>query len=397
MEFSKTRLIVKPVQGRSYQNRHLQEVVYRTQDGQIVESKGMNKNKAVTPSGESCIDSLVFRRDASGTRFNAGLGEQVVNPWFIGRVEEDELIEHVESIFSNYKLPQSWRNKIEKIVKQKQISKQQELEIKAGVEPGTYTDLLPKRIQGSMFFDPEDKTELSQFKLVLYDRSNIFTDETPRQRLAIQLIKNRPDRIAPSLKDVNSATHTFYIAEEQEEFKISKGKNDLINEAIFELVSITKQYPLTSELEESVLFQITSLLTDRENRVVIKGRVTNLFVEQQINSYIKDKGTGQLENVTKFLEVIKLFKSNPDLFYAKYIVQQAFNTRVVSDENGYVFWHSMKHRPEWYKFSSRQKLESFIYTEMEKYNPDEPLIENGYKEFIALVEDRGGVVPKSLK
>jgi len=376
------KLILEPVKRESSQNRHEQTFnIFDPSTNQIKIGQRMHKNKATGANGIGCTDELVFKQDASRTRYRAGMQEQVPNPF--KDLEPGDII-------SYYRLPKEWRPELEKIVDQDYISKQQELEIRAGVAPDAYTDAIPvgnKLSISKAFFDPDaPKTVLQDFTARIYDRTDVITNETPRGALMIQLLKNRPDKIAKSRDHINTATHIAYIAEEHEEFIISKAKNDRINEAIAELVILQRKHTPRN------LWQIASMLTYHDNQVLISGEVPNLFVEQEMNDYIKLNRPHQLENIKKFMTVAKLLTSNKPLFNVKFLIQQALNLNVMSEQDGYIFWHSQKHAPERYKWSSKDKLESYIFTQMDQYNPEEKDMTNGYKDLIVELKSKNAPI-----
>lgn len=388
MNRTKTTIIVKPVDRVSYQGRKNHNFKY-VESGEMKEGQNLRKNKAVTASGLSTTDVYVFKRKSDSTGLDAGMLEQVPNPWVIK--EGDDIEAAVYEVMQNYSLHQSWQQRLISLLKLEKITRQTLFEIQDGVEPNTYTEERSRRT--GLFPDPDTKTTfLENFRVVLYDGANIFSDDTPRGRMSIQLIKKRSDRIAPSVNEINSSIHTHYIAEVNEEIKASKRRNDLVNLAIAKMVMLQQNYPTTGNIAENKLYQISTLLTDENNKTLVKGKTNPLFVEDRLNDYLKTKSKNQEANADAFLKLVDLFENNKALFHVKYIVQQGFNVNTFFNNSGYVFWNSQKNTPERYKYSSREALERFIYAEYEKYNPDEPLTNNAYGLLISELKELNAVV-----
>ena len=89
-----------------------------------------------------------------------------------------------------------------------------------------------------------------------------------------------------------------------------------------------------------------------------------------------------------FAATMELFEKNRELFHVTYLVQQAFNTNEIFINNGYLFWRARKiDNIDWYKFTSKDNFTSFILTEMSKYDPNEPNMENGYSKLVKELKD----------
>lgn len=365
-----TRLIVKPVQRSSYQGRHMQRFSFIGKDGQKVETSEMGKSKATTKDGKSCAEVLVFRPNSHTRKFEAGMSHAITNPFKGSDVDE---------LLTKYNLSHSWRPIIEKFVEQDTITRQHFMEILDNAEPGTYNENMPtKKLPNSSFTDPKAEGEISvlaSFKLRLFDGANIFDSRTSRGRLSMQLIKMRDDVIAKDYQSINPSEHRWYIAEENEEALEKKKVNDMENEAIVSLYSLKKKHPA------NIVRQMGVVLTDRENLSIIRGKMDEAGVDSILNSYIKEKGPSQLQNISKFLVVAELMNSNMELFHVKYIVRLGFANNIFRNSNGSVFWLSQQNNPEKYKFDSIDALETFLFTEMEDYTPGSE-IKNYYGELI---------------
>jgi len=352
------RLIIKPVPRKSVQGRDKHNFYYRDPDtGEEVVGTSLQKTKAITENGFSASERLCFL--IKNQKVQAGMSEMVPNPWYIGEEKEEEKQNKINTLRGQYGLSEAWAAKLPQLLEREEISKQRELEILSGVEPDTYTELVPTPV-GKHWKDQEDNY-LSTFSFVFYDDANIISDETPRGRLAIQLVKNRPDKIAPNRDEANSAMHAFYIAEEQENIKRSVQVHSLTNRAIAKLVELEDKYPASAELYDWPIYQIASLC-EYNNKPIVKGHVTPIFTIGRLNDYLKAKNFGGTD--------VNTFGIN----------------------NGSVFWFAKKNKKEWYRFSTRNDLETFVYSELEKFNPKEPDMENGYKDLLEELRIKRAVV-----
>lgn len=358
------QLIVKPVPRISVQGRHLHQ--YRMKSGNSELMADTKKTKVA-----NATETLVLHRDSTGTKYKTGLEELLPNPF---GDNENEVI-------SKYNLSSKWleNNRLEKILKSDKVSTQTYLEILAGVDPDTYTPIIPKKnYVGAFAKEDSELSELQRLKIVLYDSANIFSTSTPRGRLIIQVLKNHP-AVATSKDSINPNAHRWYIAEEYEDAVESKRINDLINEAIAELYMITKKEPFET------LYQFATILTDNTGKSVIKGKTQTLVMEDKLNKYIKEKSKTQSANIQKFLAAVKLFKTNRELFYVETLVQAGLTYNVLSLANGFVYWDSMKSNPEYYKWNSIRNFKEFLLTEFGKHNPadkDESVFKTYLNELI---------------
>lgn len=386
------KLIISPVPSPSVQGRDTHRFTYRDKDGKVIKGPIMNKRKAIGASGFSSTDTLRFT--ISGGRVNAGMSEKMPNPWYVGEYSNDtkeaDTRKNVSEVMSAYGLHgEEWDKEISLIIYQEEITTQRYLEILGGFEKDYYTEKCPAK--KGYFWSEEDMTPLMKFSYVFYDKDNVIEDDTPRKRLAQQLVKMRDDKIAPSKNMINTATHMYYIAEENEEAKESKRKNDYENDAIVALVMLKNSYPLDSNIAEWPMYQIGTLLK-HNNKPFIKGAMPPVTVEQRLNSYIKDKQFGGIKACKEFLSKVQLFNKNKERFYIEYLVQQGLNTNVIGINNGFLFWFAQKSvRQEWYKFNSIEDFATFLQTEYDKHDPDENL-GTAYDEFVAELKGRQAVI-----
>ncbi len=366
-ELGTIQLIVKPVQRNSVQGRHLHQYRMKAGNNELVADTRKTKVANAT-------ETLVLHRDSTGTRYRTGLEEVIPNPFG----------DNIADVISNYNLSNKWleNGRLEKVLASDKISMQTYLEILAGVDPDTYTPVIPKNnFIGAFAKEDASMTELQRLKIVLYDSANVFNTASPRGRLVIQILKHHP-AIALNRDVINPNVHRWYIAEENEDSVESKRTNDLINEAIAELYMLTKKEPF------DVLYQFGTLLTDGNDKSIVRGKTQMLVLEDKLNKYIKEKTKYQIQNITKFLDAIKLFRTNRESFFVETLVQAGFTYDVISVTNGIVYWDSMKNAPEYYKWSSIRNFKEFLLTEFNKYNPVEKQ-ESIFKTYLNELIQRG--------
>lgn len=395
MESIKT-FTIRPVQRHSFQSRHLQRFYVKdSKSGAVTSEKIMNKTKAKKADGDSCIDVLKFRpHDYDRSLYNAGLTEQVPNPFYESVPEKRE--ERASQVMSENNLHEDWRPVIKGLVANKTFSKQQELEIRfmSGHAPGTLTERRPsKRLNAfRSVIDPSaERTELMNFKCVLYDRTNRFNTNTLKGALTWQLVNGRHPMIAQSLDRVNPVKHSWYIAEEYEDEKLAVKYNDMMDEATYSLVELKKKYPATDVLEENVLYHMASIIRSVDGKPLIKDKATHLRISETLSNYLRPKVKVDVKfNVEQFNDVVELFTKNPSLFYAKYLVQQALNVNVFQINNSKVYWLSKRDMPDVYTFTSTDAITKFVFEEM---SSPESTYFNG---LIAELKNKGVVIPKAL-
>jgi hypothetical protein len=384
--------VIKPTERASVQNRHLQEVTY-SRNGVVVEKRRMHKTKAVKQDGESTPDSLGFRRDELNPRkYNAGMQETLKNPWRV--TKEEEVEGQVNYVLSQYGLnPGLWREKLVSIVKQENITAQQFGEIRFGLEPDELTDRVPSERPTKE--KPDIRTRLMKTKLVLYDRNNYLSEDNLEGWLKIRMAQRRPDKIATSLENMNTAVHNWIIMERQEEQKLSTGLNLKKNLAKGKLAEYGIKYPVTNNLEENVLYFMASILMSSnrkgEFKPVIKGITNAMTIDDKLNTFLEVSDKNELEqNIERFNETVEMFETQPELFFAKYFVQQGLNTGTVQINNGTVYWVSQKENIERYKFTSVNAFETVLFSEMNK-------IESGFfEDFIRELQTKTVVIPENF-
>lgn len=368
-----TILFVSPVPRVASQGRDRQMfTIIDPKTKELKTTKSMNKTREVGTSV-----TLKFPLDVYSGRYVTGLDELIPNPVY--QLEPEE-------VFSTYSLSPKWQEIVPKVVKQQHISRQTYFEILDNVDPDYYNTLAKN---GTMLnFQPNqllnrEASFIEKFSVELFDRPNRFVDNTPRQRMAIQLIKTH-NRIAHSKNEANPVEHWFYISEENEAEMEKMRKQDIIDTATYEKMK------LQNEASEFLNYKVASMLTNNQGNPVVKGITTKDGVKQAINNFLNDK-THQMSNIEKFNNVIELLKSpeGKQRFEVKYLVQQGLNTKVLENRDGYLVWNSRSAEKNIYKWTDYEKFISFIVSEMLIFDPEsEEQLTNWYNELYKEVKSK---------
>lgn len=361
-----TTIFVNPVPRISAQGRDKQVYTVQTNTGELIPSQPMHKTKEFGAN-----DILQFQYDHNTNRLVTGLDVTVENPFYERSVED---------VIQEYQLSSRWQTIIGDLVKQKKILKQTLFEISDAVEPGFYSSEIKGGTMLKHGFGSrnEDVNFLQSFKIILYDRPNRFTDETPRGRISIQLLKTN-QKVAQSLNEVNSAVHSWYISEENEAEIERNKKRSIINKSIYHT------HKLQNEETPFLNYQVAILCKDRNGDPIIKGEVAESTVIDALNSYVSNESAHQMSNIEKFESVYGLLQTREgiDKFNVMYLVQQAINTRVVVVSDGYYVWNSkVSSGNNVSKFTDYDKLVSFLIKEKSTYNPEDKDVTNWYGELL---------------
>jgi len=369
-----TILFVSPVPRIASQGRDRQRfTVINPKTGQLEQGKSLEKNREVGTSV-----TLKFPLDNYTGRYVTGLDELIPNPIYLA---------DTETVFSQYNLSPKWQELIPKLVKQQMIARQTYFEILDNVDPDYYTTVAKN---GTMLaYQPNQllnrtPTFIESFSVEFFDRPNRFVDDTPRQRMAIQLIKIH-NRIAKSKSEANPVEHYFYISEENEAEMEKMRKQDMLDTALYEKIKLQR------EASEFMNYKVASLLTTYQERPIVKGVTTRDGVKQALNNYLNDK-THQLSNDDKFNKDMDLLKTSEGKhrFEVLYLGQQALNTKVIETKDGYLVWHSRSSTKDKYKWTDYEKFISFIVSEMLVFDPEneDPAIVNWYNELYQEVKSK---------
>lgn len=366
-----TTVFVNPVPRVSAQGRDRQVYTVRTDSGELIGTQAMQKTKEF---GASSI--LQFQYNHNTGRLVTGLDETVENPLF-GR--------EVSDVIQEYGLSTRWTEIIEGLVHQSKILKQTLFEISDAVEPNFYTSEIKGGTILKHNFGAAKGLELNylqDFKLILYDRPNRFTDETPRGRIAIQLVKTN-QKIAQNINEVNSALHEWYISEENEAEIERNKKRKIINTTIYHV------HKLQEDETPFLNYQVAILCKDRNGDPIIKGDVSEATVTDSLNSYVSNESSHQMSNIEKFENIFELLQTREgiDKFNVMYLVQQAINTYVITVRDGFYVWNSRISSGENVsKFTDHNKLVSFLMKEKSTYNPEEKDVTNWFGELLREVK-----------
>lgn len=354
--FETTRIVVKFVPTESPYRRQQQPVrVFDPLQKRFVETgstSGKRKPSNVT-------ETLRFAPSRRTGRYLTGLEELIPN-----HLKSSTVID----IRGKYNLSDKWDKYLEEIVKQDSISRQRYYEILDGAEPEFYTPIVPASIRNSQntvfrTSSAGDQTFIERFELTLYEGSNVFTTETQRGRLAIQLLRNHPE-VARTRDVMNRDIHRFYIAEEDEEardrIEVSRKENDAI-EAFNTLVR--KHNPVR-------LYQFGVTLG------VVRGAVSESAVYDQLDRYIKNKVTTnerveKMAKLEKFLDLYEILDKNFNLFISKFMVKQAMNISLIYPDAGRLVWKTQRENPALASWKDEELLAGYLATELDKYEPDE--------------------------
>jgi len=363
---------INPVTRQSVQGRDKQVYSFTLSTGQVVQTRSMDKTKEFGVGSE-----YQFLIDFNSNKLNTGLDSLTINPFY-----EYE----VEALRNELSLSSHWSTeRLGEIIAAKQLKKQTYFELLANVKEGFYTSEAGATI--FTFRDLKNAPEptfLQKFKIVLYDGPNKFTTETPRGRLAIQLIKTLPN-IAKNRLAVNSAYHDFYISEENEAEMEKQAKQEVVNKGIYNL------YKLKQEYTDYQRYLVAVLLKSKDGKNLVKGDVNATTITTALNNYVTYPGSNQLRNIQEFLEVVELLEDakGVETLHIKYLIQQAINTNVMSVRDGYYVWHSKSEAPNVYKFTDYKKLFSLIKKEYELHNPEDETVTNWYGILLAEVRSKG--------
>lgn len=370
-----TTIYVNPIPRISAQGRHKQVFSVQSKTGEFIPTTGMGKNKEFGVPSE-----YHFRLNPNTNKLVTGLDKFIENP-FKG-LEPSQIIE-------DYGLSQDWLKHLDQIVKQDQIKLQTKFEIMDNVVYNFYTNDVTSTLFQANWKSNLDKPRnfLESFKIILYDGPNSFSDDTPRGRLSIALIKVHP-KIAKSKVEGNTAVHDWYISEENEAQVEKTKKRDIIEKAV------GKWGNLKESSTPYNIYQIASLLKTNDGNVIVKGKMNDISVKERVSDYIFDSTTYQLDNIERFNKIISMLSNKDDKqrFQAMYLIQQGINTGVIGIRDGFYIWYSKSAQDNIYKHTSYDAMVSTIQREYANYNPADENIANWYKDLYDEVSNKGAWV-----
>lgn len=371
--------ICKPLQKRSNQGLHLQQLV-KKKDGETIETRPFGRTKGIDASGNSLPEIIKAERTADRTKYDIGLSEVINNPF-------KEL--DVDKILSQYNLdPLLWRAPLGKIVTQDTIAKQTWGEIRFGLVPDELTERVPVKPTKD---NPDTRTRIMKKNVVLYDEPNPFCEDNLEGWLSIQILLHAKKRVATSEESANTATQGWVIIEQSVEQKLSIDATLTQNRAIAKLSMLSDRFPITNVLEENILYFIGANILDNKFKPLLKGKVQPVVISEKLDSFLKPKDKGDiLQNVEAFNKSVDLYEKTPDQFFASYLARQAFNVSILQQNNAQWFWRSQKDKLdniENYKFNSFDAFVNFLYNEMIKI--ESPL----FDEFLDELRKNNVVIP----
>lgn len=373
---SAERIIVKNVVTQSpYKRNQIPVKIFDPETRQYKETGETRQQRK--PQGVN--ETLKFIANRQTGRFVTGLEETVPNPFKDMTVLE---------LRGKYNLDDAWAEYLPSIVAAEEISRQIQLEVLDGADPGTYTPVMAKTLRNSesvfrMDNSQNDATFIERFELILYEGTNVFSNDTSRGRLAIQLLKNHR-YVAPTKEVVNPSTHRWYIAQfDEDEMEVSKN-NSSENKAIIALEEMKDKYP------SARLYQAAIILD------VIRGEVSDERVYTQLNRWIKGH-TGTTSNtrlkkqeqIALFLQTHKLLETSLPMFLSRYLVKQALNSGALMVNGGEYIWVSQRGTPNVERWRSLDALVSFLVGEMETYDPSEKNNQSYFGTMRKDILDRG--------
>lgn len=366
-----------PVERMSPQGRHNQVYSFINEQQELVQTRTMKRTKE-----ENVITKVDFPRSSSRNKILTGLDELIKNPFY--GMDANELLE-TYSLNSS-----SWRESLEKITSLEKIKKQTYYEVLDGVDEDTYTSKVTYDITNPSSYRGKDKEKnyLEQFSVILYPRTNSFSSDTPRGRLAIQALleqaKIGSSKIAPSKLDVNPSTHEFYLTVDNEEEIEKTTKRDMVKKAMHYL------YVLENDYTEFDAYKIATILTNVNNESLVKGRVSNGAVKSALDAYINATASIQENNIDTFIDLFEEYKSmeGAERCLIKYYIQQAINNGVIIIRDGKYLWPSQKSKPNIYdRGYDYEKMVNFFVQEYVIFNPDDKETTNYYQElFLELID-----------
>ena len=358
-----TTMFITPVPRTSVQGRS--NYSYISPDGKTI------------PAGRSFAKGAqkryTFPRTRDGFQLKTGLSRLVPNPWY-GRPANNPN----EGLPEHYHIGADYVLEIPSIVEKKQLTKQQELEIRFN-KPAGYLTNLCKLIDPLKKRSKDDRgTFLEEFHIILYDEHNQFDNTTLRGCLAMELAE-QSGRIAPNKAKANPSKHHFYVSDKNEAAIERAAKQDIINDAIADLTIIRRQYPVF------ISYQIAVILG------LLRGEVAPVTVKNSLNDYITTSRKDQMSNIESFNRVTKLLDSatTKDIMWIEYVLQQAVNNNVLRLNAGHYIWPAKKGIQNVYDLGT--KKDSVIKFFLEQYNMyvlDEDA-DNYYKDIIRQLSNAG--------
>ena len=302
--------------------------------GQVIETSNLGRTKAVGSDGQPLTSPIKVMLDRDTNTYNIGLSELVDNPY----------TEETTELLRKYRLdPKSWRNILDEIKNNEKISKQLWAEIRFGLQPDELTERRPPKPTKE---SGDNRTKIMKTVVILYDEANPFSEDNLNGWLAIQILKHSA-QVARSKESANTATQSWYLVEQQTEQRQNIDAIIQQNRTIAKLAEYNDKYPITSELEENVLFFIASITLNDKFKPLVKDKQNPVSIQEKIDEFLKPRQKElTLQNCQSFMKTITLYETNPELFYARYLSQQMINKNSLQEVNGKWYWAAQKQKQE---------------------------------------------------
>lgn len=246
---------------------------------------------------------------------NTGLWEQMNNPWYC---ETDEEIQNIE-------FPASWSSRQNEICKKKYITKQQWLEIKHGVKPGTYTSQKIPTVKNKDYV----YTYLQDFNFPLQDGMTTLKLDRPKDEIMYHLAL-ASSKVANDKNEIRPNVTEFYISDvnENEQEKVTK------QDKIFDAAA--KANRIVTELGEEELRKVCTILD------IADHKAPKLNLKSALFDFIEEKTSKQMSNIVKFNEVYDMYSSPQEVerMDAIYLLKKLVAARVLSDKGQKYKWFS---------------------------------------------------------
>ena len=300
---------------------------------------------------------LQFAPNHNKGKYMTGLEEEIANPWY----------NENGNVYVSGK--NNWNeDTLAAVCKRQYITKQMWLEIKFDQVPGTLkSDLTIQTVRDAInTYKTRQPTVIESFELFIYPgKLNVFKDDSLRGALAIQLCENSK-LIAKSKDEIRPGTTKAYISMENEEAEERFKKEQLVDEAIALLSTISKKN------KGKDLYKIAVVLTNKTTgSSLVTGDVSNEAVYGAVRAFVNSSKKEQSDNIRRFNEITSLCTTSASRsrFEAMYAFKQALNAAVFRADKGFIWWPSKSDFPQWHKLGQEQDVISFLTSEFEAYNP----------------------------
>jgi hypothetical protein len=276
------------------------------------------RHRQVSTDGRTLSDRT--KAAGAGTWFtpSISISKNLLNTGFWKNIPNPYKSEKKETV----KLPSGWENS--EIWKQDQISIQQWLEIKYAHPPGFFSSEKPD------IFDRRGKTStyLQGFRYELKDGITVLDLSRERDHL-MYLLGLQSDKIANSLKDVNPAIHTHYIAEVNEDEKSKSAKVDKLAKAFAYLHKLSSDYPETVYRKFAIIMDVSKTST-----------LPTATYKTKLYDYLTERLASDT-NANKFIETYELHEGSKDQkqrLDAVYFLKEMLNNHIVHNDKGRYTW-----------------------------------------------------------